>query len=336
MTTTRSTDSGISQRTNVYAAREMLKYAAVVVVLDRFGLTRPMPKNKGSVVKFRRSNVFTAADTPLQEGVTPSATQFSYTDVQATLSQYGQVVEITDVIEDTHEDPVLNDAVKQLGENVGRTIEKITYGVVKAGTSVFYANGTARTDVNTPVTVAKLRAVVRELDRQKAMLHTRILDGSEMYATKPIEASWVAVCHTDLKNDIRNLPGFTPTAEYGTRTLVHPREFGSVEEIRFVTSPDLASWADGGGAKGGSGTNMYSTSGTSADVYPILVFGREAYGTVPLRGYGAVEPSIIPASQKTKDDPLGQRGYAGWKTYYTAKILNESWMSRLEVAATDL
>ncbi len=61
---------------------------------------------------------------------------------------------------------------------------------------------------------------------------------------------------------------------------------------------------------------MASTSGTSADVYPILVFGENAYGTVPLRGMGSVEPSIIPVGQKTKDDPLGQRGYVGWKSWH--------------------
>lgn len=336
MTTTRSTDAGISQRTTVYAEREMLKHQMPVVVLDRFGLSKPMPKNKGVVIKFRRPNVFSAADTPLVEGVTPSATQFSYTDVTATLKQYGQVVEVTDVIEDTHEDPVLNDATKQLGENIGRTIEKVTYGVLRAGTNVYYQNGTARTDVNTPVTLAKLRAVVRGLDNQKAMMFTSVLDGSPKFQTKPIEAGWVVVCHTDLKHDIRGLAGFTPVAEYGTRQLVHPREFGAIEELRFVTSPDLAPFTDGGGTYNGSGTSMVSTAGVSADVYPILVFGKEAYGCVPLRGMGAISPTIIPVGQKTKDDPLGQRGYAGWKTWFVCKILNEAWMARLEVAATAL
>src|SRR3546814_6015325 len=56
-------------------------------------MTRPMPKNKGTVIKFRRPRTFTAATTPLVEGVTPQSTQFSYEDVEATLKQYGQVVE---------------------------------------------------------------------------------------------------------------------------------------------------------------------------------------------------------------------------------------------------
>lgn len=336
MATTRYTDAGVSPRTNVYAEREMLKHAAPVVVLDKFGQLRPMPKNKTQTIKFRRPKVFTAATTPLVEGVTPTATQFAYEDVSATLRQYGQVVEITDVIEDTHEDPVLNDAAQQAGENIGRTIEALTYGVLKAGTNVFYANGTSRNQVNTPVSLNKLRAVVRALKAQKAMKITKILDGSINYETRPIEASYVAVHHTDVEADIRNLNGFIPVAKYGSRKVVSDYEIGSLEDIRFVCSPDLDPIPDAGGAKGGSGTNMVSTSGVNADVYPILVFGKEAYGLVPLRGQGAVSPTILRPGKPDKSDPLGQRGYVGWKTWFTAVILNELWMARLEVAATDL
>ena len=70
--------------------------------------------------------------------------------MSATLRQYGQVVVITDKIEDLHEDPVLNDAAVQAGENIGRTIEALNYGVVRAGTSVYYANGTASAPTSTP------------------------------------------------------------------------------------------------------------------------------------------------------------------------------------------
>lgn len=333
---TLSTNGDISQRTNLYAAGQMLSYAGPHIVLDKFGMSKPMPRNKSTTIKFRRPKVFTAADTPLQEGVTPSATQFGYEDVPATLKQYGMVVEITDVIQDTHEDPVLQDATEQCGDNIGRTVEALTYGVLKGGTNVFYANGTARNAVNTPISLNKLRSVTRALKAQKAKKITRILDGSVMYRTSPVEASYVVCHHTDVEQDIRNLAGFIPVAEYGQRRTVHEMEFGTVEDFRFVCSADLDPIIDAGGAFGGSGTSMVTTSGTSADVYPLLCFGKEAYGLVPLRGYNAVEPSIINPNVKTKDDPLGQRGYVGWKTWFVAVILNESWMARLEVAVSQL
>ena len=136
MAITLSTDATISQRTNVYAERQMLKWAGPTTVLDKFGLVKRMPKNKSAIIKFRRPIVFSEKTVPLVEGITPDTTAFQYEDVQATLKQYGMVVAITDVIEDTHEDPVLNDAVVQAGENIGRTIEALSYAVLKAGTTV--------------------------------------------------------------------------------------------------------------------------------------------------------------------------------------------------------
>ena len=336
MTKTRYSDAGISQRTNVWAAREMLKHAGPVVILDKFGVTKPMPKNKSQTAKFRRPRVFAAATTPLVEGVTPSATQFRYEDVSVSLKQYGHLVEITDQIADTHEDPVLQDATVQSGENIGRTQEALNWGVLRAGTNVFYSNGTSRTDVNTPISLSKQRAVTRALKAQKAMKITRILDAGPDYGTKAIEASYIAVHHTDVEQDIRGLAGFVPISEYANRKPISEYELGSVEDTRYICSPDLDPFEDAGGTKAGSGTTMVSTSGTSADVYPVLVFGKEAYGVVPLRGAGSIKPSIIPPGKVDKSDPLGQRGYVGWKMWHAALILNQVWMARLECAVTEL
>jgi N4-gp56 family major capsid protein len=331
---TRFGSPGISQRTEVYAERKMLRHAAPVMVLDYTGpMLRPQPKNTGQVVKFRRPVPFTAATTPLVEGVTPSARQFLYEDVTVQQRQYGDIVRITDHIEDTHEDPVLNDISVQSGENIGRTVEALDYGVIRAGTNVFYANGTSRTVVNTTVTMQLLRNAIRGLKRQKAMKVTQILDASPKFATRAVEAAYIVVAHTDLENDIRGLPGFTPCANYGSRQMICEHELGSVEEMRFITSPDLEPWVSAGGAPGG---NVLSTNGANADVYPLLVFGKEAWVKVPLRGAGSLSPSIIPPNQRSKSDPLGQRGSVGWKMWHASVIANDGWMCRLEVAATQL
>ena len=212
----------------------------------------------------------------------------------------------------------------------------VTYGIIKAGTSVSYTNGAARSSVNTPISLSKQRGVTRTLKAQKARKISTILSSSANYATQAIEASYIALCHTDMESDIRGLPGFIPTAQYGSRSVVSPEEIGAVEDVRYVLSPELEPWDDGGGAEAGSGTSMVSTSGTSADVYPILYVGREAYGLIPLKGKRAITPMVLNPGTPSKSDPLAQRGYVSWKTYYTCVILNENWMSRLESAATAL
>ncbi len=322
----------INQRTAAWAATQMLKHAEPVIVLGKFGMIKEMPRNKADTVKFRRPIPFSAATVPLVEGVTPTAQRMAYEDVQVTLKQYGRPIEITDVVVDLAEDPVLSDASMLAGEQAGLTSEMITYGAVKAGTNVFYTNGTARSSVNTAITLNKQRAVTRALKAQKAKKMRNILGASPKYGTKAIEASYIAVAHTDIEADLRGLAGFVPVAEYGQRSPVSPEEIGSCEDVRYVLSPELNAWADDGGAKG----SMVSTSGTSADVYPIIYIGRESYGLVPLKGKRAITPMVLNPGTPSKSDPLGQRGYVSWKSYFASLVLNENWLARLECAVTDL
>ena len=136
MPTGTTTYGDINQRTAAWAATEMLRHAEPVLVLTKFGSSKPMPKNKSETVKFRRPIPFSAATTPLQEGVTPTAQKMQYEDVQATMQQYGRPIEITDYVNDLAEDPVLKDASMLAGEQQALTQEMVIWGVVKAGTSV--------------------------------------------------------------------------------------------------------------------------------------------------------------------------------------------------------
>lgn len=325
----------INQRTAAWAASEMLAHAEPALVLSKMGMTKPMPKNKAETVKFRRPIPFDAATAPVVEGVTPTAQKVQYEDVSVTLKQYGRPIEITDKVVDLSEDPVLQTASMLAGEQAANTIEQVLYGVLKAGTNVFYANGASRAAVNTPITVNKQRAVTRALNAQKAKKITRMLSSGPAYGVSAVEAAFVAVAHTDLEHDIRGLANFVPTAKYGTRQTISEYEIGSVDDVRYVLSPDLAAFADAGGAYNGSGTAMVSTSGVSADVYPILFFGQDAFASVPLKGAEAITPMVVNA-KPTDSDPMAQRNYVSWKTWFAAVILNELWMARLEVAATAL
>ena len=329
-----TTYGDISQRTAAYAAAEMLAHAEPVIVLQKFGVVKEQPRNTANQVKFRRPIPFPAVTTPLVEGVTPSAQKLEYEDVPATLAQYGRPIEISDVVYDLAEDPNLKVASELAGEQAGLTTEMVTYGVVKAGTSVYYANGAARASVNTAITLNKQRSVTRFLKAQKARKLTEILNPSPNFGTQAIEAAYIAVAHTDMESDIRNMAGFIAVAAYGSRRPVSEHEIGSVEDCRYVLSPELTAFADAGGAAGTPNT-VVSTSGTSADVYPVLYFGKESFGTVPLKGARAITPMVV-NPKPSAADPMAQRGYVSWKAYFTAVRLNENWMARLESAATAL
>lgn len=322
----------ISVETAYWAAQTALTVADAHIVFGKLGTTKPMPKNKSETVEFRRPVLFPPSTVPLQEGVTPTPTKMSYERVRTSLQQYGMVIAITDKVRDLSGDPVLKDAMMLAGRNASDTIEEIAYGVLRAGTNVIYSNGASRAAVNTAITANKVRAAVRVLEANKARKITQIMGGSVDYETYPIEAGYVAVAHTHLSADIRNLSGFIPVAKYGNRRTVSNREIGSFEDVRFLTSADMRPFVNAGGTPGSA---VLSTGGTAADVYPVLFFGEEAFGHVPLKGEEAIMPVVVNATPSAAD-PLAQRSFVGWKAYNAVVILNQGNMVRIECAASAL
>ena len=318
----------ISPRTAAYAEKELLKRGLPYLVIEKFGQSKSLPANSTKVMKFRRYNALPNNPTVLSEGVTPAATPLTVTDVTANLQQYGGLVTISDVVMDTHEDDTLNEAIKVLGEQAAQMIEKMRFGVLKAGTNVIYSNGASRAAVNTIHTLQLQRRAVRSLKRQNARFITQIVRSTAAYGTENVAPGFVALIHPDCESDVRNLTGFVPAEKYGSITPWE-NELGKCEDVRYVSSTIFEPFTDAGGAKGA----MISSTGTVADVYPILFLGEDAYGIIALKGMYALTPMVV--NPKPSDsDPLAQRGHVSWKAYQTAVILNDAWMIRAEVAAT--
>lgn len=321
----------VSPRVGIIAISQFLKHAEHPIVFNKLGQVERVPKNKGLYIKWRRWVPFDPITTALAEGVTPSSQKLAVVDVTATLGHYGGWSEITDVIQDTHEDPILQGMMQVHGQQASESFETLTYLTLRAGTNVVYANGSARNAVNTKISLGKVRSAVRTLNKNKCRKKTTILAPSVNYKTQAIEAAYVAVCHTDLEPDIRDLPGFVPVSQYGSRQTICPQEFGSVENVRFITTTIATPFADAGGLDGDA---VLSTTGTNADVYPVLIFGEDAYGTVALKGKDSAEILVRNPGKPENGNELGQRGSVGWKGWHVAARLNEAWMVRLEVAAT--
>lgn len=330
-----TTYGDINQRTAVWAITEMLEHARPILVLNKWAQTTQVPKNKAQVVKFRRPVPFTVSTVPLVEGVTPTAAKISFVDVTAQLKQYGGLSSLTDVVQDVAEDPVLKTQMELMGELAAETLEMVCYGVLKAGTSVFYGAtaDTARTDVNDPVTGARQMAVTRSLKAQRAKKVTKVVGATVKISTQPVEASFGAFCHTDVEYDLRQITGFVTTVEYGTFQPASEYEIGKFQDCRYIQSPLLDPFQAGGSATLNS---MIADDATNVDVYPIIYVARDAYGSVMLQGAHSIKPIVVNPDQISKSDPLGQRGFVGFKTWYCAVRLNEAWMARLEVGATDL
>jgi len=325
-----TTYGDISPRTAAYVAKQMLERGQPLLTLEKFMQAKPLPANNTKSMTFRRYNSLPLNTTPLVEGVTPSSKKLTKTDVTCTLDQYGDLVEITDVVRDTHEDPVIQEGSDILGEQAAETIETVRFNILKACTNKYYANGSSRTDVNTAPTLALQKKIVRGLKRQNAKKITSIIRSSPSYGTEAVLPSFVGVAHTDLENDIRSMTGFIDVKDYGSLEPFEG-EIGAVNDVRYIISNVFTAYPDAGGTAG----SMVSTSGSNADVYPMIYLARDAWAGVALKGAYGVTPMVV-NPEPSKSDPLGQRGYIGWKTMQTAVILNDAWMAVAEVSATDL
>lgn len=343
----------ISPAVAAYSVVRMLKRAMPYLHLEKFGQVYPLPTNSTQTAKFRRyflsgttgsagpdANAsagfyIPVATTPLIEGVTPSGSVLANQDYTVTLAQYGDYVTTTDVIEDTHTDPVLQQATDILGEQAAVTVETLRYNVLKAGTNVWYANNvTSRANIATAVSLADQRRVTTGLNRQNAKKITQVVASTPDFNTKSVEASFMAVVHPDLETDLRSLTGFKVVADYGPHTTPFEGEIGSLEQVRYLTSTIMLPFT--GAASGSVVANnaaLRSTDTVYIDIYPILIFGRDAFGIVPLKGKSSMTPMVV-NPKPAPGDPLGQRGTVGWKLWTATVILQDAFMARLEVGAT--
>jgi N4-gp56 family major capsid protein len=320
----------ISPRTAAYAAVELLKRGMPYLCLEKFAQSKPQPGNKTLSMTFRRYESLALATTPLQEGVTPNSKKLTATDITMTLQQHGDLVEITDIIADTHEDPVFQEAQNVTGEQAAKTVETLRYGVLKACSNKFYANGVNRAAVNTPITIGKQRRVTRALKRQNAEMITTVVKSTPNFNTENVSPGFIAVAHTDCESDIRALTGFIDVKDYGSMTP-YENEIGSAESVRYLISNLYTPYINSGAAPGAH----ISSNAANADIYPYIFIGRNSYAISALKGKYAIVPIVI-NPVPSKSDPLGQRGSVSWKTYQGAVILNDLWMAVLEAAVVEL
>ena len=332
---------------------EILAHAIPVEVLAMGCTMKQMPTRAGDNITYRRYLPFgaTLGATPwnnqnrpvvdatahiTQEGVTPTADQLTPVDVNVKQQQYACLYSYTDKAAELYEDDIPEEMKIQTGERMALVREMVRYGTMKACTNVLYTGGVSRVAVTGVLDLNELRLMSRTLKSNHAKKTRRMLSPSANYDTYAIEAAYTVFAHTDAEADIRDIPGFIPTAKYGTKTAISEEEIGSVEEFRFVLSPELAAYADAATGSTAAADGLFSTTGTYSDVYPFIVCGQDAVFDVALRGLNSFDPYHIPHTKRDKSDPGGQRGYVGASFWSAVLIVNNGWMGVIEAGVKDL
>jgi N4-gp56 family major capsid protein len=280
--------ASIQPALQAYYDRNLLDRAIPADVHGRFGQVRPIQTRSGNQIKFRRYESLSAATTPLVEGVTPSGSQITTTDVTATLSQFGDYVNVTDMVDLTNQDAVLTEVGMVLGEQAGVTVDQVRRDVLVAGTNAIFTNGVARNHAEHGALVR--RSAYRDPlhgppEREVCPQHHQ--GRYQNVGTVGIRAAYIGLVHPDTEAQLESIPGYIPVTEYSDAMQAEDDECGSFRNIRFFRSTNCKVFLAGGAAVGTDG--MISAGATNNDVYATLIIAANAYGVCPLSGECAAE-----------------------------------------------
>lgn len=324
----------------------LLKRAQSVEVTSRFGRQVQMPKNNSDTYIARRwlphggtsgnPNTFfnnvtgdraaAYANAHLAtEGVTATPETITPVDYPVVIQQYTCLYGYTDKTYNLYEDDVPAEMIKLVGERMTLVNEMVNYGVLKATTNQYYGgSGTSVATVDGGITLSMIRDMVRALQAEHCGMVTSVLKASPNYATEAVAGGYVALVSTDLEPDVRDLAGFVPAEKYASGTPMK-NELGKVERVRFISTPDFPARLDAGAAVGATG--LYSTTGSSIDVYQFILMGEDAWSQIAVRGLDSMDPTHLPPGRKDKSDPNGQRGYVGCAWWKAALVENDGWLA---------
>jgi N4-gp56 family major capsid protein len=290
MSTTTTTQ--VSSAVGTYYDRLLLMRAKPFLIHTLFAQRRDLPKKAGTTIKFRRYTNLSTATTPISEGVTPTGSQLAVTDITATVSQYGDFLEVTDVVDLTVEDAVITESVELLGQQMGETVDEIVRDILSANASSTNASGGDNGNTPTEITKSDIDTVVKTMMGNNALMLSEVITASTGVGTVPIPPTYFGLCDTDMTKDIAAVAGYVPPEQYGAQGTVHEAEWGQTGRVRWLTS------------------TLGKATSESPVQYHNFIIGKNSYAMTELSGGGS--RTIIKAfGSGGTSDPLDQRATVG-------------------------
>lgn len=304
-----TTDGSLSVENKTFYDRTLIETAGPELVHDQFGQKRPIPRNGGKTIEFRKYADLPKATTPLTEGVTPDGKKLSASAIEATVSQYGDYVALSDMLDLTAIDNNVVEATKVIGKQSGLTLDTITRNVLQAGTNVYYCPNSAGTQPASRATLDK--TCVLTVDVVK-----RVVALMRAANVPTINGDYVAIIHPYVAYDLMADPAWIEAQKYQNAQAIYQGEIGKIAGVRFVESSEA---------------KIYSGSGcpSGLSVFGCLFLGQNAYGITDIAG-GGLQTIIKQLGSGGTADPLNQRATVGWKAVKTAEILIQAYLWRVE------
>lgn len=305
------TTSGLSQEMSTYYEKVFLARAEYEYIFNQGAQMRTQPSNEGKTVVFTRHTPLATATTALTEGVNPSESALTATNVSATLAEYGNTVKISRFLSLTSIDRNNKEKIEVVGQNMGETLDELTRNELFTGATTQLAGGkTALTDVGITdvLNVAELRKAVRTLKVNKARRYQDRI------------APWLGKVGPYTSYDLTSDSTFINADIYdnGAEKLYNG-ELGKILGVRLLESPNQYQSANAGAS--------------NAEVFSNFIHGADAFGCIDLMG-DKPQLYIIPHTQTDSGNPAGRFSLVSWAASYVTKTLNSSWLINIKTGAT--
>lgn len=226
-------DSGLSDEMKVYYSSRLINLAEPELIHDQFGQKHPIPKNSGKTIEFRKYDSLPKALVPLIEGVTPAGQKLSMGVIRATIKQYGDYIELSDILLLTAIDNNLVQATRLLASQAGRTGDTITREVLAGGTNVLYAGGSKdRTELVGGDSTAENNKYLTVDDIRRAVRALKVMN------TQKINGYFAGIIHPDTAYDLMSDKKWVDVKTYSDPDGIYEGEIGKIEGVRFVETTE--------------------------------------------------------------------------------------------------
>jgi N4-gp56 family major capsid protein len=359
MPITTSGSTGIQLQFQNYFSKELLSIVQQETILDQFGMKAPIPKNNGnkaiSMFRFGAPSIGSVQNlTVAGEGAPISTANYralSLNRLEKTLSQYGQVIGLTDILRATDLFNSLQQATKTSGLDMALWVDSVIRNtligsnLLASGSSIgtgiessISNDDAVNVNANANPTGIKVYGNPATLTNQSfsdlnsataaanaTMTASAVLDSMTRLKRNRaplINGGYVLATDPRVSRDLMRDSDWLNASNYGNKgTPFYKGEVGSIYGCRVVNQTNSF-------VSTGSGTAadefVYQATpaggglGTGKDIIASFFLGNEAFGIPALTGDDPLSPKIVITDTPDKSDPLNQLVTVGVKLYFAA------------------
>jgi N4-gp56 family major capsid protein len=339
-----------------FFSKELLSIVQQETILDQFATKATIPKNNGNqaITMFRFGSPSVADVKTLTEGTAIGSANYRnlvLNKLTKSLSQYGQVIGLTDILRATDLFNSLQQATKTSGMDMALWVDSVIRNVLvgsnltASGSSIgsgiestisnddainvsANANPTGVKVYGNPATLTTQTFSALNSDTTAAnttMTASAVLDSMtrlKRNRAPMINGGYVLATDPRVTRDLMRDTDWLNASNYGNKgTPFYKGEVGSIYGCRVVTQTN-SFVSTGSSTAGDEFVYQASAAGgglaVSKDIIASFFLGNEAFGIPALTGDDPLSPKVVITDTPDKSDPLNQLVTVGVKLYFAA------------------